>query len=120
MRGQRVGGSARHDQVHLGVGQLGGQGRQPLVAALRPAVLEGDVLPLDPPAPMQLRLERAQQPSVLRGGRAGRQMTDPVDLADRLGGRGEGPGQEGADEGPQERATLHHHVRPTPTPGRSR
>jgi hypothetical protein len=45
---QRIGSHGRDDDVHVETDEIGREARQAIAAPLRIAVLEADVLPLDP------------------------------------------------------------------------
>ena len=69
------GTAARCDNIDLAADEIGGQRRQPIVVKLRPAVLDGQVLPFDIAGLTQTLSERGQQRSV----RVGR---SPIEVAD--------------------------------------
>src|SRR5439155_15099435 len=71
--------TGRNDELHLQVDQLGGELGKPIVAVVREAVLDDDVLALDAPVvaqPLEKSIDQ-ERPAVAR---ATGQKTDPVDF----------------------------------------
>jgi len=80
LRGQRGRARGRDDHVHLEPDQIGGEGGQPLDVALGPAVLDLQVLPIDP-AELAQAAQEGSQPLLDRFTSRGAEIANTVDLA---------------------------------------
>ena len=85
--------AGRQDELHLQSDQFGRERGQPIVAVLREAVLDDDVLALDV-AVLAQSLEKALDQERPALARADAQKADPVDLPGRLRLGGERRGEE--------------------------
>ena len=81
-----AGSAARHDHIDLAADEVGGQGGQPIIATLRPAVFDRHVLSLDIAGFAQSLAERGH----IRCRRAGRPAAEEADHRHRLLLRAEG------------------------------
>ena len=96
----------RYEDVHLEPDQLGREIGQPVESALRPSILDDDVLALDPPELTQPLPERLADAGI-SGVRAGGEIAYPGHLPHLLRPGGERRGEEAAGQRTQERPAIH-------------
>jgi hypothetical protein len=109
-RGEDVLGSRRHDDVDLETHQLGREGGEALVVALRGAVLEHDVAPVLVAQIAQTQLELTPEACAARIAQGHvPEHADPVLLGRRLR-RGRPPHRERAGRGQEKEASAPHHA----------
>src|ERR1700687_2755685 len=99
----------RDDHVHLSGKQLRDEDGKPLVLALRPAILDDDISPLDVAQFAQALPEWADEVS-LQGGGGVSEETDPVNFGRRVRLGGERRGEEHRTRASKERAAVYHSI----------